>query len=78
MAVEFVDELKVFKPRDGAPSWVIANGELNGRRIVICESKSGKYYAKYDTYQPKQDQAETPRPTETEAEQGGDYARPPF
>ena len=62
MAVEFVEELKIFKPKDGAPSWVIANGELNGRRIVICESKNGKYYAKYDNYKPKQADEPVPSP----------------
>ena len=34
-----------------------------------------------DTWKPDKSHAEsapTPRPTETEAEQGGDYARPPF
>lgn len=62
---KFVDGLRVYAPKQGAPSFIIANlvvnvAELQGWlaqrsgevRIDIKESRGGKYYASENDYRP--------------------------
>jgi hypothetical protein len=62
---KFVDGMRVFAPRDGAPDFIIANVVVNVEelqawlaqrsgevRIDIKESRGGKYYASENDYRP--------------------------
>lgn len=66
----FPDGLRVYAPNAKAPAWVKgtivvtakefsqwAHDHADGNsqvRLTICESKGGKYYAKLDTFKPRE------------------------
>jgi len=66
-AKEFIDGLIAKKPRDTAPEWIKCNISIKRADLVrwleqkdgdwinvqVCESKSGKWYAEVDNWQPK-------------------------
>ena len=85
--IEFVNGLRVFKPSDKAPDFIIANGEIDveelrrshgdGKfRIVIKESKAGKYYAAVDKFEPGQ--RDEPRRSAPPVDDFGDDESLPF
>jgi len=71
----FIDGLRVFKPSDKAPDFIILNGEIDMKelrefalshheegkvRFQVKESKGGKYYAAIDTFVPQARQESAP------------------
>ena len=62
--VQFISGLRVYKPRENAPTWIIANGTINKNDILtwlgqqdddeirfdIKLSKKGTYYATVNNY----------------------------
>lgn len=72
----FIDGLRVFKPSDKAPDFIILNGEIDMKelrefalnhhdegkvRFQVKESKGGKYYAALDTFKPQQQAQQQPQ-----------------
>lgn len=79
MSKNFVDGLRVYKPREQAPKWVIANCEVEiiklknwlltnqqgeKLRFVIKEGQSGSYYAELDTYDKADELRKEQEPTD--------------
>jgi hypothetical protein len=77
---KFVSGIKVYKPRDNAPSFVKANLVIdkqslvsflddqagNELRVVLKESQKGTYYLEVDSYQ--QSSAQPSRPVKDETD----------
>ena len=72
----FIDGLRVFKPSEKAPDFIILNGEIDMKelrefalshhdegkvRFQVKESKGGKYYAALDTFKPQQQAQQQPQ-----------------
>lgn len=90
--IEFVDGLRIYAPRDNAPDYIVANGEIEvgvmeswckqrgGKvRIVIKRAKSGKYYASVDNWKPTaQREALRPEAAPTGEFQDDDLGDVPF
>tara|TARA_R100000935_G_scaffold38884_1_gene60285 strand:+ start:2316 stop:2537 length:222 start_codon:yes stop_codon:yes gene_type:complete len=63
----FVNGLMAKKPNDNAPDWVKCNMSIKREELAtwlagqtgdwinvqVCESKTGKWYAEVDTWEPK-------------------------
>ena len=81
----FIDGLRVFKPSEKAPDFIILNGVIDMKelrefalnhhedgslRFVVKESKGGKYYAAVDTFKPQAKRESAQAPAPAPA---GDY-----
>lgn len=79
MSKNFVDGLRIYKPREKAPKWIIANCEIEvtllrnwiaknqqGEKIKfqIKLGQSGSYYAELDTYDKADELRKTQEPTD--------------
>jgi hypothetical protein len=72
---KFVDGLRVYAPRDGAPDFVICNlvinvqeltawlaGQSGDVRVDVKRSRNDKLYASVNDWKPKEGSQERPRP----------------
>jgi len=89
---KFVDGMRVFAPRDGAPDFVIADIVIDHDefadwvadrgdkvRITIKRSKGGKLYASENDWKPKEgNQERAPRPQPEQTGGGFDDDDVPF